>query len=100
LPETPLAAAAQVAEKIRCACASEPMMSTSGEHRVTASFGVAATPMAVVGALSADTLLRYADDALYQSKREGRNCVTVVTDPPNEWGANSIMTRLPPLENL
>jgi diguanylate cyclase (GGDEF)-like protein len=82
LPETRLAEAAQVAEKIRCACAAAPMMTATGEHRITASFGVAATPMATDMCLCADTLLRYADDALYRSKRGGRNCVTVVTDPP------------------
>lgn len=82
LPETPLAEAAQVAEKIRSECAAAPMMTATGEHRITASFGVAATPMAAEVSLCADTLLRYADDALYKAKRGGRNCVTVVTDPP------------------
>jgi diguanylate cyclase (GGDEF)-like protein len=79
LPETQLAEAAQVAEKIRCACAASPMMTATGEQCVTASFGVAATPVAVELSLSADTLLRYADDAVYRSKRGGRNCVTVDT---------------------
>jgi diguanylate cyclase (GGDEF)-like protein len=100
LPETQLAAAAQVAEKIRYACGSAPMMSATGKHCVTASFGVAATPMAMDGPLSAATLLRYADDALYRSKRSGRNCVTVVTDPPGELIAGPVMTRSPPRENL
>jgi len=82
LPETGVAEAAQVAEKIRCACAGTPMMTATGGLRVTASFGVAATPMAPEGSLSADTLLRYADDALYKAKRGGRNCVTVAANPP------------------
>jgi diguanylate cyclase (GGDEF)-like protein len=41
---------------------------------VTASFGVASYPR---HARSGDELLRVADDALYQAKRGGRNCVQV-----------------------
>lgn len=77
LPETQLMEAAGVAEKVRSACASEPMTTSTGEHVVTASFGVAALSQAMEGAQAADTLLRRADAALYRSKHEGRNRVTV-----------------------
>jgi two-component system cell cycle response regulator len=76
LPETGLAEAAQVAEKIRGACSAAPMMTGGGELKVTSSFGVAATPAGKTP-LGAEALLRSADDALYRSKRGGRNCVTV-----------------------
>jgi diguanylate cyclase (GGDEF)-like protein len=45
--------------------------------RVTASVGVATFPHT---ALDPDSLVRAADDALYQSKREGRNKVTVAPE--------------------
>jgi two-component system, cell cycle response regulator len=77
LPEAQLARAATVAEKIRSACASTLMDTSSGQHRVTASFGVAAAPLPPEAPIRADALLRYADDALFRSKRAGRNCVSV-----------------------
>jgi two-component system cell cycle response regulator len=90
LPEVSLAEAAAVAEKIRCRCNSTPLHTPSGPHRVTASFGVASSPAQPVSqishaspvpALSAETLLRHADDAMYRSKRAGRNCVSL--EEPN-----------------
>jgi two-component system cell cycle response regulator len=70
LPETELAGAAVVAEKIRSCCATVPASTSAGHVSVTASFGVAQ--------LSPDVqLLRAADAALYTSKREGRNRVTL-----------------------
>ncbi len=78
LPDTDLARAAQVAEQLRELCAGSVVRTESGEVRYTASFGVAAlendTPSP--GA-AAESLLRRADAALYRSKREGRNRVTV-----------------------
>ena len=77
LPETGLTDAAAVGEKIRATCASEPMQTSAGEQLVTASFGVAELSLAVEAAQAAAKLLRTADAALYRSKREGRNRVTV-----------------------
>jgi diguanylate cyclase (GGDEF)-like protein len=78
LPETDAAGAAVVAEKIRAECAAAPWPLTSGELVVTSSFGVAALS---AGDQSGDAamaeLLRLADAALYNSKHEGRNRVTV-----------------------
>jgi len=79
LPETSLADAVAVAEKVRSGCAAEPMATSTGEHVVTASFGVAALSDGVGGAETAEVLLRRADAALYRSKREGRNRVTVAS---------------------
>jgi diguanylate cyclase (GGDEF)-like protein len=78
LPETDAGGAAIVAEKIRAQCAARPMPLASGELTVTSSFGVAAlsagnlTPEA-----AAAEMLKEADAALYNSKHEGRNRVTV-----------------------
>jgi len=78
LPETDLAGAARTAEKIRDQCASTPFATEAGPLEVTASFGVAALDAGSepIGA-AAECLLRQADAALYRSKHEGRNRVTV-----------------------
>ena len=78
MTETDLSGAARAAEKIREACASEPMPISTGPLEVTASFGVAALSAVPQSAESAAAaLLREADAALYTSKHEGRNRVTV-----------------------
>jgi diguanylate cyclase (GGDEF)-like protein len=78
LPQTDLAGAARMAEKIRSVCAASPFATVVGPLTVTASFGVAALDSngGPVGA-AAEALLRQADAALYRSKHEGRNRVTV-----------------------
>jgi diguanylate cyclase (GGDEF)-like protein len=43
--------------------------------RVTASFGIASYPSKDIA--SAEMLIRYADEALYRAKREGRNAICV-----------------------
>jgi len=78
LPETDAGGAAIVAEKIRAQCAGNPMPLTSGELSVTSSFGVAALSGAGLSAeAAAAEMLKEADAALYNSKHEGRNRVTV-----------------------
>lgn len=105
LPETDLAGAAVTAEKIRSCCAATPIATAAGEIIVTASFGVAELadvaggeggaggagggggtggaggPSSAGGPITASTaaeaLLREADAALYRSKHEGRNRITV-----------------------
>jgi two-component system, cell cycle response regulator len=78
LPETDAAGAAIVAEKIRAQCAAAPMQVASGDLQVTSSFGVAAlSPGSQNADAAAAEMLREADAALYNSKHEGRNRVTV-----------------------
>jgi two-component system cell cycle response regulator len=78
LPETDAAGASVVAEKIRAQCAAAPMPLASGDLIVTSSFGVAAlAPGTQSPDAAASELLREADAALYNSKHEGRNRVTV-----------------------
>jgi two-component system, cell cycle response regulator len=78
LPDTDLAAAVKVAEEIRSLCADGAVPIESGGLKFTVSFGVAALDLGAgpIGA-AAEELLRHADAALYRSKREGRNRVTV-----------------------
>jgi two-component system, cell cycle response regulator len=78
LPETDASGAAIVAEKIRATCAGAPMHLASGDLLVTSSFGVAAlSPGSQSADAAAGEMLREADAALYNSKHEGRNRVTV-----------------------
>ncbi len=77
LPETDLNGAAKTAEKIRSCCATTPFATAAGGIVVTASFGVASLDAGGSIAAAAEALLREADGALYRSKHEGRNRVTV-----------------------
>ena len=71
LPETPIEAAKQVAERLRLSIMENPITTDSGPLRITVSVGVAE-------ANSLDTLqklIERADEALYDAKHAGRNCV-------------------------
>lgn len=78
LPETPLGVAEQVAEKVRRELEAVPFLLASGEHRVTASFGVAGLTLG--SDENSDVVLGRADKALYLSKRQGRNRITVADE--------------------
>ena len=80
LPQTDLAGATCTAEKIRNQCAAGPFRTAAGDVPLTASFGVAclsSVPDPRGAAAEADALLREADAALYRSKHQGRNRVSV-----------------------
>jgi two-component system cell cycle response regulator len=76
MPETPMAVAAAVAERLRHAIADDLFASPElpAGVPVTISIGVAATLKG--GDDSSAALLKRADDALYTAKRTGRNRVT------------------------
>ena len=76
MPETDLANAAAVAERLRAAVAKDSFtVRSSGEKlAVTISVGVAA---AIPGDDHRDQLLKRADDALYSAKLTGRNRVVI-----------------------
>jgi two-component system, cell cycle response regulator len=74
MPETDMAVAAVVAERIRRRIAGEPFPIQKGNAAidVTISIGIAA----LAGATdTAETVLKRADQALYRAKRDGRNRV-------------------------
>lgn len=79
-PETDLEAAMTVAEKMRITVESCPFHFKEKRVPVTASFGV--TQFAEGD--SADSLFSRADKALYQAKRQGRNCVIVKDKNDND----------------
>lgn len=76
LPETSLAAAAEVAERVRAAIAAMPVQWRATTIPVRVSIGVSACPERVAGP---GELLGSADAALYQAKGAGRD--RVVTAP-------------------
>jgi diguanylate cyclase (GGDEF)-like protein len=71
LPETAIAGAVELAERLRVSLFAEPIRVGNAELTVTASFGVADND----GVTEPDTLVRGADQSLYQAKSDGRNCV-------------------------
>ncbi|MGH2726416.1 MAG: diguanylate cyclase, partial [Actinomycetota bacterium] len=72
LPETPIEGGGVVAEKIRSSIASRPFGAEDEAITVTVSIGLACFPN---HGSTAQTLLRSADQALYEAKGRGRNVV-------------------------
>lgn len=77
--------AVAIAERLRCAVASAPSIVP-----ITASAGVATYPS---HAGDADTLVRAADDALYQSKHAGRDRTTQSAGVPPEAQVDALLRR-------
>ena len=75
MPETDIASAAEVAERLRLAVAKEPftVRASGKELAATISIGVAAAE----GGDDRDRLLRRADEALYSAKTAGRDRVII-----------------------
>jgi diguanylate cyclase (GGDEF)-like protein len=71
LPDTDLAGAAQLAERLRLALESTVTGRPPAQFRLTASFGVSSFPAAA----AAEDLLTDADRRLYDAKRTGKNRV-------------------------
>jgi two-component system cell cycle response regulator len=74
-----------IAERLRQAVAAAP-----AAVPITASAGVATYP---AHAGDADTLVRAADDALYESKRSGRDRTTVSAGVPPEAQVDALLRR-------
>lgn len=75
LPETPLAEATKVAERIRIFVETESprfLTQITKTHGVTVSIGVAGLPS---DGQSAETLLKQVDDLMYKAKHQGKNVV-------------------------
>ena len=76
LPSTDILVAAQIAERMRKLIAESKLNIDGHEIRYTVSIGVSAVSQYVTGI---DTLIKIADQALYQSKNTGRNRITIIT---------------------
>ncbi|MFP3854335.1 MAG: GGDEF domain-containing protein [Anaerolineales bacterium] len=74
LPETGAQEAVVVAERLRQSIENHNFLTPSGKVGITASFGVATLSSKTP---DIDALLRYADEALYIAKSEGRNKVVL-----------------------
>ena len=72
LPQTDAIGAAELAERLRAAIGSRPVLWEGHEIPVKASFGVASYP---ASSPQRDGVFPAADRALYQAKNEGRDCV-------------------------
>ena len=68
----------QTMEKIRAEIAAHEFIFDGQKIRVTASFGGAMLPNSKI--ISADQLVHLADKAMYFSKKNGKNCVSVFDD--------------------
>ncbi len=79
LPETNLISATQVAERLRCEISALNMMSQKAAIQITSSFGVVAMNRE---SHTVELLLKYADQALYQAKNNGRNRVEALNKFP------------------
>jgi two-component system chemotaxis response regulator CheY len=85
LPATDAQGAREVAEKLRVSCAAEPFQCSGGRLNVTVSLGVTALPPLSVDQaqspaeleMAMNGLLARADAALYCSKHQGRNMVSI-----------------------
>jgi diguanylate cyclase (GGDEF)-like protein len=86
LPGTNLAAARLFAEGTRSAFGALPIDGLPADNRCTASFGVAELHP---GEDFAD-LMRRADQALYQAKNAGRDCVRVSAGPAGNWSSAEV----------
>ncbi|HVM32550.1 MAG TPA: sensor domain-containing diguanylate cyclase [bacterium] len=80
LPETDLNAARDLAERVRRNIADHAFESENKtSYKVTVSIGVSTYPF---DAREQSKLIQAADEGLYESKRRGRNCVTLFKDIP------------------
>jgi two-component system cell cycle response regulator len=85
LPETAVEDAELVAEKIRSAVALHDFEHDMVSHRITASFGVAAM-RPVDDSFGKSDLIGFADKALFQAKKKGRNRIMVYSGKKKLFG--------------
>jgi diguanylate cyclase (GGDEF)-like protein/PAS domain S-box-containing protein len=74
LTDAALEAAHKVVARLHRAIASGRVTTIKGEVSVTASFGLAAVDPT---AIELETAIRLADEALYEAKNSGRNCIKI-----------------------
>jgi diguanylate cyclase (GGDEF)-like protein len=85
LPDTDANQAAEVAEKLRAMIAAHSFIHERETYHITASFGVACINPATEN-FGKNELIARADKALYESKKKGRNTVTVYSSKKKWFG--------------
>ncbi len=86
LPETSVADAFIVGEKLRAIIESAVFQDNQEKYQVTASFGLSGSIPATEDNFNKNTLISQADQALYEAKEKGRNRV-VGYSPKKKWFA-------------
>jgi diguanylate cyclase (GGDEF)-like protein/PAS domain S-box-containing protein len=74
MTDCPPEAAHEIVERLRGAIAAASLRTIKGEVSVTASFGIATVD---AGTIDLETAIRLSDEALYEAKNAGRNCIKV-----------------------
>ena len=74
MPDTDMAVATMVAERLRRRIAADAFLINRGEHKVAVTISIGLAALGGTGDVAADVLKR-ADQALYRAKRDGRNRV-------------------------
>ena len=83
LPETPLAGAVELAERVRAAFAAQRVRVNGIELATTASFGVASVDFGATLSVTPQALIAAADELMYDAKRSGRNRVCALQLTPH-----------------
>jgi two-component system cell cycle response regulator len=87
LPKTHLSGALTVAERVWRDLGDKVYKADAAEERVTASLGIAFFPSKDV--TSPELLIRFADEALYRAKRDGRNTIALYQAQPYRYDVGS-----------
>lgn len=77
LPDTDLASAAAVAERLREAIAAKPFVIARGKHEITMTISIGIAALRLMGGDSVEALFARTDAALYEAKKKGRNRVVL-----------------------
>ena len=79
-----------IGERLRLALLEEPVQTRTGNIEISASFGVMSS--AQFNHVEAEALIQAADEALYQAKASGRNCVQVAGSVSGLTGNRPVTT--------